>query len=212
MIGVAVSTHARPDVLAQSLAGWAHAMPDLLVVAHDVTGEGVAATKNRGIAALMDAGCEHLFLADDDVAPLTPDPFTEYVNDPLPHLTLIRPNRDSDWTGDPRYRTRTGRNGNGVLMYVERQVVEKVGGFRSEYGRYGSEHADWSRRIHNAGFTPATFIGLNDEISGRLWRALDFNGSAPTTVPPEERRKSKQARRQILAGYWDAAPEFVEYR
>ena len=59
MIGLAISTHRRPDVLAKSLSEWAKHMPDVLVVNHDRDGEGVAATKNAGIRALMDAGCDN---------------------------------------------------------------------------------------------------------------------------------------------------------
>ena len=43
-------------------------------------------TKNLGIAALMDAGCEHLFLADDDVWPIRNGWAELYMNHPEPHL------------------------------------------------------------------------------------------------------------------------------
>src|SRR5438046_2414173 len=90
-IGVAISTHKRPATLARALQNWARVMPDILVVTHDIDGQGVAATKNRGIAALMDAGCDHLFLADDDLWPATtpshsPDWATPYITDDEPHL------------------------------------------------------------------------------------------------------------------------------
>lgn len=53
MIGVAISTRNRPDFLAQALTAWTACLPDVLVVNHDRDGAGVAATKNRGISALM---------------------------------------------------------------------------------------------------------------------------------------------------------------
>lgn len=215
MIGVAISTHRRPHVLAQSLAGWAHAMPDLLVVTHDVTGEGVAATKNRGIAALMDAGCEHLFLADDDVWPVSPKWAEPYTNDPLPHLMfcwgkarrLTRDNHYTTW-GHPR----------GVMLYVHRGVIDDVGGMRTEFGRGGSEHVEWSRRIHQAGHTPAPYIDLT--VSPTLWHAEDMGRPGESSAALAARRKAHTVipkreawkMRSALMDKYDGVVEFVDYR
>lgn len=208
MIGVAVSTHRRPHVLAQSLAGWAHAMPDLLVVTHDVRGDGVAATKNRGIAALMDAGCEHLFLVDDDVRPKVPDPFSPYIESPLPHLIYCRPSHPTSWTDGAH---RGASQPNGVVMYVTREVVDRVGGLRTEFGRYGSEHGEWSRRIHNCGFTPVPFVGLVNETSRALWHALDFEERVKSSVDTAHYHRDWPRRNAIRKKYWRST-DFVDYR
>lgn len=207
MIGVAISTHRRPHVLAQSLAGWAHAMPDLLVVTHDVTGEGVAATKNRGIAALMDAGVEHLFLADDDMWPTSPDALTRYADDPEPHLMHCWGKRRLI-ADDGHYTTWT--HPRGVLLYAHRSVVEAVGGMRTEFGRWGGEHVDWSRRIHAAGLTRHRYADLSVATSG-LWHCEDYTRRTPSTVTQAEREASRDHRHALYERYRDVVG-FVPYR
>ena len=206
MIGVAVSTHRRPDVLAQSLAGWAHAMPDLLVVTHDVTGEGVAATKNRGIAALMDAHCEHLFLVDDDMWPTSPDALTRYADDPEPHLMHCW--GKSRLISDDGHHT-TWTHPRGVMLYAHRSVVEAVGGMRTEFGRWGGEHVDWSRRIHAAGLTRHRYADLSDTRG--LWHCEDYTRRTPSTVSAAERQASKAIRHALYEKYRGVV-EFVDYR
>ena len=206
MIGVAVSTHARPHILAQSLAGWAHVMPDVLVVTHDVTGEGVAATKNRGIAALMDAGCEHLFLVDDDMHPIAPDALTRYADDPQPHLMHCW--GKSRLISDDGHYT-TWAHPRGVMLYAHRSVVEAVGGMRTEFGRWGGEHVDWSRRIHAAGLTTHRYADLS--VGARLWHCEDYTRRTASTVSAAEREASKARRHALYEQYRDSA-DFVPYR
>ena len=208
MIGVAISTHKRPDVLTDTLAAWAHAMPDLLVVNHDRDGVGIAATKNAGLAALMAAGCEHLLLVDDDVRPKVPEPWQPYVDSPLQHLIYCRPKHPARWT-DGQHRDSSQPNG--VVMYVTRDVVDKVGGLRTEFGRYGTEHGEWSRRIHNAGFTPRPFVGLTNETSRATWHALDFEEGVASSVDRAPFDADWPRRNELRKRYWTST-EFVEYR
>lgn len=205
-VGVAISTHARPGVLARALAMWAQAMPDVLVVNHDVAGAGVAATKNLGITALMDAGCDHLFLADDDVWPRSPRWAEEYLEDAQPHLMFCwgkrrrihDDGRHTSWTW-PR----------GVLLYAERRVIERVGGMRPEFGRWGGEHAEWSKRIHSAGLTRFQFGDLSN--SAVIWHAEDMTRAVPSTVSQKEREASAETRHALYAKYRGSS-EFVPYR
>lgn len=214
MIGVAISTRNRPEFLAQALTAWTACLPDVLVVNHDRDGAGVAATKNAGLRALMDAGCEHLFLTDDDVRPKVPDPLTPYTTDPLPHLMFCwgrkrRLSRDEHYT--------TWSHPRGVLLYVQRHVVEDVGGMRTEFGRGGSEHVEWSRRIHQAGFTPAPYIDLT--VSPNLWLAQDMGRPGETNADLAARRKAHTTipryepweRRHELMERYDGVVEYVEF-
>lgn len=210
MIGVAISTHKRPAVLARALQGWAKAMPDILVVNHDVEGKGVAVTKNKGLAALMDTGCDHLFLADDDVWPVIPDPFSPYVNDPEPHLQHIwgrtNPQR---FIGDDGHYT-TWRWPRGPLLYVQRHVVEAIGGMRVEFGRWGGEHREWSRRIFDAGFTFHPYVDLS-VARRRFWFCTDYDRSVPSTVSAAEREGLREKRHALYEKY-RGSTDFVEYR
>lgn len=207
MIGVAISTHARPTVLAKALAGWTVGMPDVLVVTHDLSGDGVAVTKNRGIAALMDAGCEHLFLADDDMWPLRPDWWKPYVASPEPHLMhcwgksrfIAEDNQHTVWNW-PR----------GVLLYAERRVIDRVGGMRVEFGRWGGEHAEWSKRIHAAGLTTHPFMDVTRARTKRLWHCEDYTRRTPSTIGEAEKINGA-ARRKELYDRFRGSTDYVDY-
>ena len=210
VVGVAISTHQRPDILARALTHWAKYMPDVLVVVNDVNGDGVAATKNRSIAALMDAGCDHLFLADDDIWPIRAGWAQPYVNDPEPHLMHCW--GTSRLIGDDGHYTMWSWP-RGVLLYVERRVIDRVGGMRLEFGRWGGEHGEWSRRIHNAGLTRHEFADLTRARRG-TWMALDYSKAHRSTVSAEERRASNERVRgeHGLMARFRGSSDFVDYR
>lgn len=88
-VGIAISTHQRPEVLKRAIeqhmkylpAGAlvvviddgskpAAAVPDGVQLLRHETSLGIVASKNASLSALMDAGCEHLFLWDDDAWPI----------------------------------------------------------------------------------------------------------------------------------------------
>lgn len=205
MIGVAISTHRRPHILAEALRHWAKHMPDILVVTHDTAGDGVATTKNRGIAALMDTGCEHLFLADDDVWPVAPQWWQPYVSDPQPHLMHCWGRRRLI-TDDGHYTVWSWPRG--VILYTERRVIDKVGGMRPEFGRWGGEHAEWSKRIHNTGLTTHRFADLTACRRG-VWHCEDYKRSTPSSVSQDVR---DQSTRHELYRRFAGSTDFVDYR
>lgn len=109
-IGIAVTTHNRPDILAATLdairkhlppgavvavvddASTDQARVDALVADFEVTAlyrfaknAGIPAAKNRCIEILMNLGVEHLFLFDDDTRPCADDWWKPYVDGPEPH-------------------------------------------------------------------------------------------------------------------------------
>ncbi len=206
-VGVAISTHRRAEVLSRALAAWALYMPDVVVVTHDVHGDGVAVTKNRGLAALMDAGCEHLFLADDDVWPVTPRWWRHYAADTEPHLMHC-------W-GKSRLKSDDGEHTvwswpRGVLLYAHRSVVDRVGGMRPEFGRWGGEHVEWSRRIHAAGFTAHPFQDVTVARTG-VWYAEDYTRKVASTVSQRERAASEATRHELYSRFRGSS-DFVPYR
>lgn len=88
-VGIAISTHQRPEVLKRAIeqhmkylpAGAlvvviddgskpAAVVPDGVQMFRHETSLGIVASKNDSLSALMDAGCEHLFLWDDDAWPI----------------------------------------------------------------------------------------------------------------------------------------------
>lgn len=208
-IGVAVSTHARPLLLGQALSWWAKRMPDVLVVNHDRDGAGVAPTKNQGLAALMDAGCEHLFLADDDVWPITDGWWEPYTHSTEPHLMHC-------W-GERRFVTEEPDTGltiwswpRGVLLYVHRKVVEDVGGMRLEF-RHAGEHAEWSTRIHECGWTRHRFADAAAAQHG-VWHSEDRDGNTVSSLPDSRYSPTERRRRRRLYDTFAGSRDFVPYR
>ena len=134
---------------------------------------GVAMTKNVGITALMDAGCEHLFLADDDVYPQADRWWWPYVESSEPHLSYQWTRRGSDrWKIEHCDGTHFSVSfPRGVMLYAERRVIDTVGGMDPSHGVWGGEHVEWSQRIHDAGLTSWPFADVVG--SGELWHALD---------------------------------------
>ncbi|WP_423739875.1 glycosyltransferase family 2 protein, partial [Enterobacter hormaechei] len=88
-IGIAISTHQRADVLKRALEQHMKHLPagalvvviddgskpaavvpgGVKLISHDES-LGIVASKNASLTALMNAGCEHLFLWDDDAWPI----------------------------------------------------------------------------------------------------------------------------------------------
>jgi glycosyltransferase involved in cell wall biosynthesis len=104
-IGIAITTHNRPAVLARAIEQHLNYLPagSLLVVIDDGSqpaatipegvelvrleiSQGIVAAKNASLTALMDAGCEHLFLFDDDAWPIADNWHLPYIESPEPHL------------------------------------------------------------------------------------------------------------------------------
>lgn len=173
---------------------------------------GIAMTKNRCITELVDWGCEHLFLADDDVYPLVDEWWVPYVESPEQHLAYQWGNRmlRSPW----RMTHDDGRHFSigfprGVLLYATREAVATVGGMDPAYGVHGGEHVDWSNRIHDAGLTTwpyADVCGSED-----IWWAHDrMDNTNNSTTPLPDRIRMCRAN----GVQWNKVrpSPYVEYR
>ncbi|WP_426346367.1 glycosyltransferase family 2 protein [Cronobacter universalis] len=210
IIGIAISTHNRPDVLKQAIkqhlkhlpAGAlvivvddgskpAAAVPDgVQFIRHEVS-LGIVASKNASLEALMDAGCEHLFLWDDDSWPTADNWHQPYIDSPEPHLSyqfldLAGPRKLNDLSvlyRDEKHIAYTGQRG--VMLYYHRSVIEKVGGFDPIYGRGMYEHSDLALRIHNAGLTTWAYADVVG--SEKLIHSLDEHEAVERSVPKPDR-------------------------
>lgn len=184
---------------------------------------GVAVNKNTGIEALMNAGVDHLFLSDDDTWPKFSQSITKHVDFGYGHSMVcwgksrLAASRSaySEWSW-PR----------GCMMYVHRHVAFTVGGMVEAFGPGGHEHVEWSRRIHNAKFTPIPFISplsygtRNGMGAAALWHAEDMRRPGePSGTHGSRRRQITSVRRQ--EGDWlsigevmarmDGSAAFVPY-
>jgi hypothetical protein len=230
-VGVAITTHNRPDVLAAALQAWRRHSPHIplivvddgseppaivpagvTLIRHD-TARGIPQAKNRCLAALMELGVEHLFLADNDVYPTHPDWWQHYVASPEPHLQF-------SWTHSHGGEPVPGMDvvyadpdlvaygwSMGCLLYVTAGVVHRVGGMRPEFGLGMNEHIEYSQRIHNAGLS--TFVHQNVPDRNTIW-ACDRYGAVPRTLPVES-RKALLARNEKLRIALAEDDSFVPY-
>ena len=104
-IGIAITTHNRADVLKRAIEQHQKHLPAgaLRVVVEDgstpaaiapdgvqllrhETSLGIVASQNASLSALMDVGCEHLFLWEDDAWPIADNWHLPYIESPEPHL------------------------------------------------------------------------------------------------------------------------------
>lgn len=230
-IGIGITTRNRADVFPKAYAEIARLTPGAKIVVVDdasdipVTGlsdvirfdenVGIARAKNACLEALYDAGCEHIFLFDDDAYPLVEDWWKPYVESPEPHLMRIfedlagpRKLRDIqkiyEGNGHVAY---TGPRG--MMLYVERRVLDVVGGMDIAYGKWGYEHGDWSNRIHNAGLTTWRFADVAE--GGELIYSMDEHEAVNRGTPHPERQELVKQNVKLYHANWDSS-EFKPFR
>ncbi|HCR0301607.1 TPA: glycosyltransferase family 2 protein [Enterobacter hormaechei] len=235
-IGIAITTHNRPDVLNRAIeqhikhlpAGAlvvviddgskpAAVVPDGVQLLRHETSLGIVASKNASLTALMDAGCEHLFLWDDDAWPIADNWHLPYIESPEPHLAyqfldlagMNKLNDLSELYRDDQHVAYTGQRG--VMLYYHRSAIEKVGGFDPVYGRGMYEHSDLALRIHNAGLTTWAY---GDVVgSEKLIHSLDEHEAVERSVPRPDRQALVERNVKIHNERRDAGfTGYVEYR
>lgn len=195
-IGIGVTTRNRPEVFAETIKHIQDRAPDgsVLVVVDDASDvevegatfrftrqAGIARAKNKCLELLADAGCDHFFLFDDDCYPIADNWWKPYVDSPEPHLMYA-------W-GDPHFKSDHLVGyiwPKGCMLYVERRVLERVGGLDPVFGVWGLEHMSWSDRIHSAGLTTCRY----QDVPGSEDLFLSKDREDPTfesSVPLETR-------------------------
>lgn len=235
-IGIAISTHNRADVLSRALTQHMKFLPAgaLVVVVDDgskpaavvpagvqlvrqETSLGIVASKNASLTALMDAGCEHLFLWDDDAWPIADDWHLPYIESPETHLAyqfldLAGPRKLNDLAvlyRDDEHVVYTGQRG--VMLYYHRSAIERVGGFDWIYGRGMYEHSDLALRIHNAGLTTWAYADVTG--SDKLIHSLDEHEAVDRSVPTADRKALVERNVKIHNERRDTGyTGYVEYR
>lgn len=165
-----------------------------LFIHNDIEYKGVAYSKNQCLKALK--GYDDIFLFDDDCFPIA-DGWTDWftmTNDK--HLMYLNNWGNIKALPDNGSGIISYNNCAGCMMYLTKEVVEKVGGYCKDYGRYGFEHAGYSIRIHGAGLTPlGAFLspcGANQYI-----HSLDYDGPFGG-INPRCSLNTKEAREAIL--------------
>ncbi|WP_029519536.1 glycosyltransferase family 2 protein [Pantoea agglomerans] len=217
-MGIAITTHNRHDVISRALNHQLKFLPagalvvvvddgsakpvtapeGVRVIRHDVS-RGIVAAKNASLEALINAGCEHLFLWDDDAWPIASGWEKPYIESPETHLayqfqdfaTGQKLNDIAVLYQDDRHIAYTGQRG--VMLYYHRSAIEKVGGFDPIYQRGMYEHSDLALRIHNAGLTSWAFADVAG--SEKLIYSLDEHQAVERSVPKPDREE--QVKRNV---------------
>lgn len=201
MIGVAVTTKNRRDVALKCVEEWNKFLPSdcKFIVVDDNSEEpfpdadfrfeknaGIAIAKNKCIELLSD--CEHVFLADDDIWPVSQFWYLPYIQSKQPHFcytfqtgsTLISTVKNVD--GELLKSSTAVR---GCMMYYHKSVFEKVGGFRQDFIGYGWEHIEFTNRIYNAGLTSERYLDVPNSES--LFYSLDQQREVKSSISSKER-------------------------
>jgi hypothetical protein len=233
-IGIAITTHNRPEVLAATLDAFGKYAPegtpiivlddgsntpaavdDWVTLVRNEVPQGIPAAKNRCIEELMRLGVQHLFLFDDDCRPDADEWWKPYTESPEHHFQY-------SWThftdGKPVPRmdvlhqdSRTTAYGwsMGCMLYLTAEAVNRCGGMRFEFGQGMEEHADLSRRIYNAGLT--TFVHQDVTASKGLFYAADEHQKVKRSIPAQDRAALCERNQAIrIAHHHD--DRYVEYR
>ncbi|EPC9283128.1 mycofactocin system glycosyltransferase [Citrobacter freundii] len=238
-IGIAITTHNRPEVLKRAIEHHMKHLPSgaLVVVIDDGSNPaavvpanvklvlhdkscGIVASKNASLTALVDAGCEHLFLWDDDAWPIADNWHLPYIESPEPHLAyqfldLAGQRKINDMTvlyRDDKHIAYTGQRG--VMLYYHRSAIDKVGGFDPVYGRGMYEHPDLALRIHNAGLSTWAFADVAG--SENLIHSMDEYEEVARSIPRPERESLAKTNARIYSarrdsGYSGYAPYRIQH-
>lgn len=207
-IGIGITTHNRPEHLDKCLNHMNKFAPEgaKIVVVDDAStipvksdyrfnqNVGIAVAKNKCLELLYLAGCEHIFLFDDDTWPIVEKWWEPYIASNEPHLNYIfkafksgrNPNdtieiyRDSEICAYSHVR--------GCMMYYHRSALEKVGGMDPVFGKWGYEHPSLSDRIYMAGLTTFRYMDVVNS-DGLFYSDDEHNETMNTTVRGGERQQ-----------------------
>lgn len=216
-IGIGITTHNRQALAASTLAKIKAVTPGARIVVVDDASMprvripdaevyrfdknvGIARAKNKCLELLAD--CEHIFLFDDDTYPITPGWTEPYVTSKEHHLMYLFESWSSGKpVGDDQIIYEDGlivahQHARGCMLYVDRTVLDTVGGMDTRYGKGMHEHLDWSNRIYNAGLT--TFRYMDVPGSDLLIHSMDEHQEVSSSIPRIERRMLAQNNAQLL--------------
>lgn len=150
---------------------------------NDIYKEGMASAKNRAIKYLYEKGCKYFVLMDDDTRILNED-FGGFLVD-VCEATGIQQISYPDHHSEILEQKKIGgydfthyRHGCGAMIFITREVVDKVGFLNTNYKNiWGWAHVAYSYRIYKAGLMPNCrgWRTTPDKIRDYFWCA-DIDG------------------------------------
>lgn len=140
---------------------------------------GIPKAKNKCIELAMEWGATDIFLFDDDTYPIEANWHLPYMHSPYLHLNYTFLHSRFSEHGHKIHSL-----GNGCMMYIKREVINKIGGFDTRFGIGKYEHPHFSYRAYAAGFIPHPFMDVVD--SDKLIYCMDQDNSVKRTMSPKE--------------------------
>lgn len=145
---------------------------------------GIPRSKNKCLELAYDWGADHIFLFDDDCYPIADYWWKPYIESPEPHL-MYQFKIPGKPKGDMQELYRDDKivaysHTRGAMIYVERRVLDVIGGFDTDYGLAYFEHPDFSNRIYNAGLTSHRAMDVPN--SSQLFYCLDQDGAVKSSI------------------------------
>lgn len=164
---------------------------------------GVAANKNTGLELLMgNTSVDHLFLCDDDTWPLSRAALDLHIEMNVMH-TMVCWGKHRLVTPSAHHRAAYWNWPRGVLLYLARQVVTRIGGMDERFGPGGHEHVEYSQRIYSAGMSPAPFTTpaayANHSLSGDAMGAANYWHAEDMRRPGEPLGNHRLRRRNLTS-------------
>lgn len=226
-IGVGITTKGRYEVFKKTYNEWVKRLPKgaKLVVVDDnsatpvpeathrhSTTWGISRSKNHCLELLDD--CNHIFLADDDCYPVSDDWYKPYIESPEPHLMYvftefavptIKPLKDcKEIYRDEKLVAYT--HARGCLLYIDRKILDVVGGMDTAFGGSMFEHSEWSNRIYNAGLTLFRVM----DVPQRMFHSMDEWVEVASSITLTDRKLNLIKNRQRYLSSQDG--RYCEYR
>lgn len=201
-IGIGITTHNRRDVFNKTYEQTLKYLPEgaTLVLVDDgseepvkeatfrfETAQGIARAKNKCFELLEDN--DFIFLLDDDILIKQHGWHELYINaykrSNCNHFSLTWDRKSNGKGNGNRLIKKTKdlrvySNPSGVMLFFTKKCLETVGGFDTNFGSYGHEHVELSRRIFNAGLTPYPFCDVH--VGLKYFYPLDYYGETRSSV------------------------------
>lgn len=181
--------------------------------------KGIAAAKNKCLALADEWGADHIFLFDSDTWPRCKGWEVPYISSHEPHLMYIFTKFATDGVNGHNlsdcveiYRDSqivAFNHVRGCMLYIDRKVLDVVGGFDVRYGKAMFEHTDWSNRIHNSGLTSFRVMDVPD--SQKLIYSMDEHREAASSISAADRQAGLRENRALHSASLTSR-EFCEYR
>lgn len=161
-IGIGATTYNRPKNLElwnEQVLQYRNDNTEVYIADDSKDRKGIAYLKSECLRALKD--CDYIFLFDDDCFPIKSGWADFFINASRltgqQHFMYLKETptiKKIDSFSREGYTADIYDNCAGCMMFLTKEVIEKVGAYNPKYGIYGFEHAGYSKRIHKAGLTP----------------------------------------------------------